>query len=173
MKFEEYSYGWPQRVFIFLPPLVLTSVSIFTVVVLISGLFRWTIGDRPANTEPRDIIGGSIGLAMIALSTGFMAAVFANVQPDVRVSDKGLDVQNFLFWWRLVPWEEVKDIRSLPLFGRKTRLIVVRRMTPIHRIIGTIYFAFFQPAFLIDSGIANYDELVHLIKKKIGKELWE
>lgn len=119
------------------------------------------------------MIEGTIGLAMIAIVTGFMATVFANVQPNLRVSDKGLAVQIFLFWWYLIPWAEVKDIRSLPLFGRKTRLVIVHRLTPIHRVIGTIFFAFFRPAFLIGAEIDYYDELVHLIKKKIGKELWE
>jgi hypothetical protein len=36
-----------------------------------------------------------------------------------------------------------------------------------------MYFAFFRQAFLISSEIDNYDELIHIIKKKIGKELWE
>jgi hypothetical protein len=103
---------------------------------------------------------------------GFIGAVFANLKPNVRVSNRGLVVQMFLVWWHLIPWEDVKDIRSLPIGRSRLRLVVVRQLSLFHQVIGTIYFAFFQPAFLISSEIDHYDELVKLIKKKIGKETW-
>jgi hypothetical protein len=175
MEAEEYRYGWLQRTFTVLFTLLWTSVSVFTVSMVIFSLVRWVAGNAPVYIELRDIIGGSIALTIMALAVGFMAAIFANLKPNVRVSDKGLAIQNLLLWWHLIPWEEVKDIRSVPLFGSRVRLVVVRKLplALVYRLIGTMYFAFFQPAFLISSGIDNYDGLVHTIKKKIGKELWE
>jgi len=171
---NQYYYGWYWLISTFLPTMVLTGVSIFSITVVMISVVKWIISNSPAYITRADIIGGSIGITLVAVVTGFMAAVFANVKPNVRVHDNGLEVQIFLFWWRLIPWEDVKDIRSVPIIGRsRLRLVIVHKLTFIHRIVGTTYFAFFQPAFLISSKINNYDELIHLIKKKIGRELWE
>jgi len=171
----EYSYDWPQRILTSFFTFVFAGVSLYLIAVVIAGLVRWfIIYDKPPNMELRDIIGGSIGLTSMAIITGTMIATFANLKPNLRVSDKGLEVQNFLFLWHLIPWEEVKDIRSVPIIIRPGVYLVIARKLPFfNRLIGTMYFAFFQPAFLIGPEISNYDDLVHLIKKKLGKELWE
>lgn len=169
MESTEYSYSWAQRAFSFLLTLMFTGISIFLISVSIISLIRWIIGNGPTN-----IIVGSIALAAMAIIVGFMTATFANLKPNIRVSDRGLEVQIFLVWWYSIPWQHVRDIRTIPFIGfSRVRLVIVHKLTPIHWVIGTIYFAFFQPAFLIGSEIDNYDRLIHLIKKKIGKELWE
>lgn len=169
MKSTEYSYGWPYRVVTLFFTLAFTGMITFAVIISLVNMIRWVIYGGPPNG-----IAGIIVPASMAIIGGTMTAAAANLKPNVRVSDKGLEVQKFLFWWHLIPWEDVKDIRSVPIIGRsRLRLVVVRKLTFFHRLIGTTYFAFFQPAFLIGSEIDNYDELVHLIKKKIGKELWE
>lgn len=167
MQTTVYSNNWPRRMFSFLSTLILTGLSVYLLALLLVNLYKWTIDNAPTK-----IITTLVGLVLAAAVCSLMAAIFANLQPNVRVSDKGLEVQVFLFWWSLIPWEGVKDIRPVPMIGRY-RLVVVRKLTFIHRVIGTMYFAFFEPAFLIGSEIDRYDELVHLIKKKIGKELWE
>lgn len=175
METKEYRYGWLQRTFTSLFTLFWMGVCIFTVSTVIFVLTRWVIGNAPADTQPRDIINVSMGLSIMALVVGLMAAIFANAKPNIRVSAKGLSIQSLLLWWHLIPWEEVKDIRSVPLFGSRVRLVVVRKLplALVYCLIGTMYFAFFQPGFLISSEIENYDRLVHTIKKKLGKELWD
>ena len=174
MKVTNYYNHWSHRIFTFLFTLIFFGMSIILLGVLITILSRWILGINPTNMQTKDIISLSIGFTAAAMVTGFIGAIFANAKPNVRVSDKGLEVQDFLFWWNPISWEDIKDIRSIPIIGgSRTRLVVVRNLTFIHRVIGTIYFAFFQPAFLISSTLDNYDELVHLIKKKIGKESWE
>lgn len=173
VQFREYRYGWLQRVFSILPVFILASLSIYAVSLLIFNLTRWN--NTPVYLETSSIVKSSLALFFTSIVSSFVGATFANLKPGVRVSEKGLAIQSLLIWWYLIPWEDVKDIRSVPLFGSRVRLVVVRNLpfSLIHKWIGTMYFAFFQQAFLISSEIDNYDELIHIIKRKIGKELWE
>jgi hypothetical protein len=94
---------------------------------------------------------------------------FSNFEPDIQVSEQGLKVQTFWFWWIFIPWEDVKEIK-VPLFGlSRSHLIIVRKLTVIHRIIGIAGGTFFKPAFLVSPKLERYSELVSTIKDNYGK----
>ena len=95
---------------------------------------------------------------------------FPNMYPSIRISHNGIAVQVFLFWWVFIPWDDVEDIRPAGrLFRRPSRLVVVRRLTAAHRLIGWTYGWTFKPAFVIRRTLKGYDEAVRTIKEKTGR----
>jgi hypothetical protein len=98
IQFQEYRYGWLQRGFTFLSVVILASLSSYAISLLIFNLTRWIISNAPAYTESSSIVRGSLALLFTAIVCSFMAAIFANMKPNVRASDKGLAIQNLLIW---------------------------------------------------------------------------
>lgn len=105
------------------------------------------------------------------LFTGYLCTIFLNEYPDIRTSDEGLAVQVFLFWWVFIPWEDVVDVR-LTTIGKmlgssRSCLVVVRRLTPVHTLIGGTSGTKYQPAFLIRETLEGYADLMKLLRARL------
>jgi hypothetical protein len=171
-NWERYSYGLSEKLFryaLLLPFIIITIyTALMTGVGAISCLGRVILGE-PVGYESLQIV---FGMFVLFVMTGDICAHFLNLYPDIRASDDGLAVQVFLFWWVFVPWEDVVDIRptgvSKLLGSSRSRLVVVRHLTLAHRLIGGAD-SRFRPAFIIKATMQGYDELMRLIKAKLGK----
>jgi len=100
------------------------------------------------------------------LSAALFPLLSSNDLPSIRISDDGISVQVFLFWWVFVPWEEVQEIKKRPLL--RSRLVVVRWLTPIHRLIGSTATGF-RPAFVLKRSLIGFDEAVKTIEQRIAR----
>lgn len=89
---------------------------------------------------------------------------------DVRTTEEGLYVQVFFFWWVFVPWKNILETRTRfkksILRRKETTVVLVRSLTPFHRLIG-VTVGRLKPGFQIESSISGYAELIDLIQKKI------
>jgi len=143
--------------------LVFTPLMLFLAAGALAGLVLVALG------SPIEEVAFLIDLAFGALALGLFLILFTSAAPNIRVSGRGMAVQTFLFWYVLVPWQDVKEIRRTILPYSKSYLIVVRRLTPFHRLIGWIYGYTFQPAFVIRRSLIGYDKAVKTIKENVGK----
>ena len=115
---------------------------------------------------------GNVGLTEPLASPGeilillVFSLLFSSAYPSFQVSDSGLKVQVLLFWRILVPWENVREIRSTLLGFSK--LVVLRRLTPLHRVYGLIFGLTTQPAFVIRRCLIDYDRAVKTIEEHIA-----
>ena len=159
-----YTYGWIERAGQYgavLFTCVFAPITVAALFIVVSQ--AW---DQIASRSATDLIlmvGGSLSGLLIAV---LFPLLFSRTWPNIRISDLGISVQVFLFWWIFVPWEEVQEIkRSFP-FG--SRLVVVRRLTPIHRLIGSTATGF-RPAFVLKRSLVGFDEAVRTIEQRIAR----
>jgi hypothetical protein len=86
--------------------------------------------------------------------------------PDVTVCDKGFYVKYLLGIQFFVPWEEVVSVEpSLASFTGKTYLVLTKRLTFVHRLIGLSQSFSFHPGFLVGPGMEERGELLRLIRQ--------
>jgi hypothetical protein len=99
----------------------------------------------------------------------FFPIIIGIIQPDVRVTDTGMFVQVFFFWWVFVPWKNILEITTRSkksILHRQTTVVWVQKLTPFHRLIGVIG-GKLKPCFQIEPSISGYNELIGLIQKKV------
>jgi hypothetical protein len=114
--------------------------------------------------------GNLLGAALfMTVFFGLFLVFFSNMYSDIRISDSGLGVKVFLFWWVFLGWDEVEEIRSGPLSLSGTRLIVVRRLTPFHRLIGLSAGWTLKPVIVIRRNLQGFHEAVRVVSEKIGE----
>jgi hypothetical protein len=65
--------------------------------------------------------------------------------------------------------QDVVEIRRSIVFFSQSRLVVVRRLTPLHRLIGWTYGLVFKPAFLVRRRLQGFDEALGTIVEKASK----
>ena len=91
------------------------------------------------------------------------------MSPDIRVTDAGLSVQVFFFWWIFVPWKDILEAKPRfrkSILRKEATVVLVRRLTPFHRLIG-VQIGRSNSGFQIDHSIGGYDELTSLIQRKV------
>jgi len=138
--------------------LVISSTSI-AVVTLLIGLWQIPLSDPG--------LSGVICIVLSILLIGWVGGFIAmNLYPTIRVEDKGLALSYFVFWWVVIPWDEVIDMRPIP-FRRGDVLVRAQRITPFHRFFGLRYRLSFLPSFVIGRDIENRDELLREIRERI------
>jgi hypothetical protein len=78
-------------------------------------------------------------LAVPGLMMLGMATFFLNWAPDLVLTFGGIRVQLFTLWHVFVPWQDVLEIRKswIPCAG--VSIILVRGLTPVHRVFGLLY----------------------------------
>ena len=158
-----YSLSWPRKAIAFLFTSFLTLLNLY----LLAGVCIILI-NLPPDAEPSDIVIIVLLPIIVTLFFSPFIGVLSNLEPDILVSDDGLRVKFFWFWWIFVPWEDIEDMR-VSLFGlSRSRLVVARKLTFVHRIIGASYGTFFKPTVLISSHLERQSELVATIKKHIA-----
>jgi hypothetical protein len=133
------------------------------VIALLAGLVRWTQGGTFRNVE----VLGALILAIPFF--GFFVVLLSNTYPDIKLFEQGIAVQVFIFWWIFINWEEIEDIR--PVLGgfSRSRLVIVQRLTPVHRLFGWMYSYSTKPAFLIMPTLEGYEQLIQIMRRSITK----
>jgi hypothetical protein len=142
--------------------IVFTPLMLFLTAGTLAGLVLIASG------SPLEEVGFLAGFAFGALVLGVLLILFTNAEPNIRLSDRGVAIQSFLFWYVLVPWQDVKEIRESILPYSGSYLVVVRRLTPFHRLIGWTNGFTFRPAFVIRRSLIGYDKAVKIIKENAG-----
>ena len=92
----------------------------------------------------------------------------ANLHPNIRILETGLEVQVFLFWWDFVPWDDIHEVRDQSVGKWQINLVIVRKLTPAHRLIGLMYAGWSKHAFLINYRISGYYKLMDTIMTRTG-----
>ena len=157
-----YTYGWFEKIWVYIMVLFLAMTTLLAIASLVMVLPALLNEDAPSASI------GPIDIALILLLPaipGFLTLLFSNMYPSLRISDSGIYVQVFLFWWAFVPWSDVKEVRKAWWFSR-SRLVIVRQLTPIHRFISCT--CNFKPAFLIKHTLIGFDKAVKTIEKNMG-----
>jgi hypothetical protein len=166
-----YSYSSFQKIRIYFFLIIFGVVMI----AMLFGFLRLIVAsifgsNLPVTTSP-NIDQQLAGLALTILFIGFGIALFANFEPDIQVADDGLYVQAFIFWWIFVPWADIETIRptlTSYVLRNSPHIVIVKRLTPIHRFISCMYAFSLKPGFLIRRRIERFDELLKIIKDKVA-----
>jgi hypothetical protein len=82
------------------------------------------------------------------------------------LSDDGLTLRYFFYWEKEVPWSDVLDIKrpNLPLVHYHA--IILRKLTPYHRILGLFYAFMNKPVFVILDILPDVDIALDIIREK-------
>ena len=157
-----HSYPLLPKMVFYVLSLVFASAMLTCAGILVLGLLMVVLGITLDNTALLGVI------AFMTVFFGFFFAFYSNLYSDIRISDSGLGVKVFLFWWVFLRWDEVVGMRDRPLSLSGTRLIVVRRLTPFHRLIGLSAGWTFKPTVVIRRNLQGFQEVVRVINEKIN-----
>jgi hypothetical protein len=159
-----YDYRAPEGL---MPYLVLLPIGASVVASVITA--RWFIIDllHQQADEPSDVLG-LLFATFLLLVFGCIFLPFLNMYPSLRVSTDGLSIQVFLFWWIWVPWEGVLDIQPTISPVSRSSLVILRRLTPVHRCIGLVGGLTLKPAFLIKRTLRGYHEALGTIREHVS-----
>jgi hypothetical protein len=114
-------------------------------------------------------LGGMILFMLYGLAVPTIVfLLLMNSTPNIRVYEEGLKVQNFVFWWTFVPWEDVLDLVFWATRQHLIRVVLVRELTPAHLVLGFFYTYRLKPGFLIMPSIDRYHDLMRIIKSRTG-----
>jgi hypothetical protein len=153
--YQMYSYSWSTKLLFYILSLGLAALNLFLGVQLIFQIILWFSQDSGN-------ISRIVGLIIALLIFCFCFAFVSNAYPNIRVYDRGLKIQAFLFWWIFVPWTEIENVWEVGVV-KKTYAVAVRRLTPFHRIIGLGYGSL-KPVFSIGWIMDRHEELIAIIK---------
>jgi hypothetical protein len=148
------------------------DTAIFYILALVSAVLACVLFTKLMVGMAGYIGGDDARLPGLLATTGyillliFYSLMISSAYPSFYVADSGLTVQVFLFWRVFVPWDEVRDVRSTLLGFSK--LVVLHRLTPVHRVYGLIFGLTVQPAFVIRRRINDYDRAVKAIERHIN-----
>ncbi len=90
------------------------------------------------------------------------------LDPDVATSDEGVLIRHTFLPWKLIPWSDVVAVRPSILayvFPNISCVILFRRFSPFHRLIGLSYAWSPRPAVLVRHRIQGYEKLVDEINR--------
>jgi hypothetical protein len=128
---------------------------------------------------PQDVNEWMVDTLVVLLwvAGGLLAAlVLLNALPTIRVGSRGLLVA-FAGGWLPVAWEELHQIHVTgDEAGERFVLLVIpeksaKRLTGWHRLYGLLYGTTIRPAFLISSGIREFDHLLNTILQEHARAI--
>lgn len=158
-----YSYGFAERLFTYGMVLVGCAAAFsFTVVFavgLVSDLILWISG------QTSHLLYFSAAI-VTSLLGDCVPLIFANMYPSFTIANEGMRVQTFFFWWISIPWEWVQEIRPTRSSSR-SQLVIVEKLTIIHRLVGWVAGRTWRPAFVIKGTLHGYDDAVNIIRSKV------
>lgn len=157
-SYQLYSYNLYTKFLFYLFSIILAFLNLLLVRQLVLQIEIWFSSGTMNSTT-------IVGIVIVLLILGFSFVLCSNAYPNIRVYDKGLKVQVFLFWWVFVPWTEIEGIWAVGLV-RKSYPVAVRKLTPFHRIIGLGYGSL-KPVFPIGWSMKRYEELIKTIRENI------
>lgn len=156
---EWFRYDWAHTAIFHILSLVGALVASLVLVDLVINIFAFAATGESDITHLASLLGYFLLLALYSLA-------ISSAYPNFRISNTGLIVQVFVFWWVFIPWRDVQEIRS-SLWGT-SKLVFVRRLTLIHRIYGWIFGLTPRPAFVITRRIQDHDKAVKTIQRNRG-----
>ena len=96
---------------------------------------------------------------------------------ELIVIEKGIKAHIFLFFWVLIPWEDVLGLAVLPpVFAAHTHdpymlhLVRVKRLTVFHRLISRAYLTGPDPVLIITKKIKGYWTLIETIEAHLAQD---
>ena len=114
--------------------------------------------------------------SLIVLSAIFLmmlmnVVIYLNWQPDFILQENGIVVKVFHFWERLIPWDDVLEVKRswIPITGSRLAVVVVERLTPLHRILGLVYGPTPKPVFVITHALRDREEAAQLITSRVSR----
>jgi len=138
----------------------------------------WFVGEASDWVERVEFEVGAILVIVFAIVIG---SVGANNYPTIQVVENGLRVRVFLwrFVWRTIPWHDVQDVlipfRQFTNTASPTQatvLVLVKRLTIWHRLLGSSYGVGFEPALPLYPHIYGREDLVLTIARHTGARDW-
>jgi len=121
---------------------------------------------------------GLIGTAYFLFLASTMSLPIVNQYNRIRVAEEGLyvEVYAFRFIWKLVRWEEILEVKLLPILDRWRKpqwLLRVKNLTYWHRWISWYYRCGSDPGIVINSDLINGDALLNIIDEKLSEKTAE
>jgi hypothetical protein len=97
---------------------------------------------------------------------GLVIIIILNSAQDFVLSEGGLRLQVFRYWWRDLQWDDVLELKDHWLYPGFT-ILILKQLTPFHRLLGLVYGFTFQPAFFIhiSLGVDDYKKALDMIRK--------
>jgi hypothetical protein len=105
-------------------------------------------------------------LIFYLIAFGGVLVIMLNSAQDFVFSKEGLRLQVFRYWWRELAWDDVLELKEPWLYPGFT-ILILRRLTPFHRLLGLVYGFTFKPAFFIhiSLGVDDYKKALDMIRK--------
>jgi hypothetical protein len=162
--FYRYSVGWSGKLLPFL-----TTCFLLTLCLLVTGATIRSLIFLPPDTELADIIALILAPGILVAFISPFIITLPNLEPDIQISDEGLSVQCFWFWWVFISWGDIEEV-SVPLFGlSRSRVIVSSKLPFVYHLIGGPYGSFFKRGFLLSSKLEGYNLLTSMIKRELRR----
>ncbi len=188
-----YSYPWRQRIWLSLLGNLLVFFSLLAAVYQLArgvltneSIARWVQRNtllqpffEVLSPLPQDVNEWMVDTLVVLLWVvgGLLAAlVLLNALPTIRVGGRGLLVA-FAGGWLPVAWEELHQIHVTgDEAGEHFVLLVIpatsaKCLTGWHRLYGLLYGTTIRPAFLISSGIREFDHLLNTILQEHARAI--
>ena len=188
-----YSYPWRRRIWLSLSGNLLVFFSLLAAVYQLArgvltneSIARWVQRNtllqpffEVLSPLPQDVNEWMVDTLVVLLwvAGGLLAAlVLLNALPTIRVGGRGLLVA-FAGGWLPVAWEELHQIHVTgDEAGEHFVLLVIpatsaKCLTGWHRLYGLLYGTTIRPAFLISSGIREFDHLLNTILQEHARAI--
>ena len=94
---------------------------------------------------------------------------FLNWSPTLTLTQEGIRVQAFILYKVLVSWEDIISIRKCFIPWSRLSLIVVNRLTPIHRLFGLLYGPTLHPVIPIERYMHGSDEIIASVNEYLAE----
>ena len=118
-----------------------------------------------AGTAP----AANLGWLALFLLLEFLVLAVSTIQfTGLELSPAGLRVQFMFFWWLPVPWDQVIELQKSRVPWQSGRLLVLERLTPLHRLFGLLLCKSRRPVVPIQNQIEGYNELIATLEKQLS-----
>jgi hypothetical protein len=120
----------------------------------------------------------TIEVAIVVIICGSLGSLMLHFYSDIGVGPKGLAVQVYIFFWKVITWDSVltvripRDLRRYLLKDRNqwmTAIVTVRHLTFWHRLFMIGSTRGFRPGFLITPLHNNREQLLKEILDHVDK----
>lgn len=124
---------------------------------------------KPANgtsliNDPRLTI---ICLATFCILFSWMVGgLLINYLPTIWFTETGITISYFFLFKVSVPWAEIIGVIDRERFNYSTTLVLAKRITIFHQVLGRFFFQMSTPCFVIGEDIEDRAELVSRIRNK-------
>lgn len=105
-------------------------------------------------------------LIFYLVAFGGVLVILLNSAQDFVLSKDGLRVQVFRFWWKELEWDDVLVLKE-PWLYPGFSILILNRLTPLHRLLGLVYGFTVKPVFFIhiSLGVDEYKKALDMIRK--------